>query len=181
MIESERLVLRVPGEADLGWQLARLNSPAVMRHLGGPRDEADVAASFERNRAALLRGEYGFWTVDLLATDEPIGKCGLATIDSPAAPAEIGGGVQIGWTLAEAHWGHGFASEAAQAVLAHGFGAHGLPVIWSQTSDSNLASTRVMARLGFERCAALDYIDPDYPRADNPTTVYRITRESWAD
>jgi RimJ/RimL family protein N-acetyltransferase len=178
MIESQRLVLRVPEAGDLVWQIAELNSAAVMRHLGGPRDEPAIAASFAKDRAALLNGDYGFWTVALRETGEPIGKCGLALIYTQAAPEEIRGGVQIGWTLAERFWGHGYASEAAQAVIAHGFDVLGLPAIWSQTSDSNPASTRVMAKLGFERCAALDYTDADYPPEDNPTTVYRITRKS---
>ena len=180
MIAGDRLVLRVPEVADLPWQIAELNLPAVMQHLGGPRDETAIAVSFEENRAALLRGDYGFWTVTMRETGKAIGKCGLASIESTAAPAEIRGGVQIGWTLAEPHWGHGYASEAARAVLAHGFGALGLPVIWSQTSDSNDASTRMMGRLGFERFAALDYVDPDYPPADNPTTVYRMARGAEA-
>ena len=128
----------------------------------------------------MIRGDLGFWTVTLRETGEPIGKCGLSPIDSPAAPAEIRGSAQAGWTLAEPYWGHGYASEAARAVIAHGLAAFGLPVIWSQTSDSNEASTRVMARLGFERWAALDYVDPDYPAADNPTTVYRIARGAEA-
>lgn len=181
MIESDRLVLRVPEAADLAWQIAELNSPAVMQHLGGPRDETAVAASFEANRAALLRGDCGFWTVTLRDTGKAIGKCGLALIEAPVAPTDLCGGVQVGWTLAELHWGQGYASEAAGAVLAHGFGALDLPVIWSQTSDSNHASTRVMTRLGFERCSTLDYIDPDYPPADNPTTVYRRIRKSWSE
>ncbi len=176
MIESDRLVLRMPEAADLAWQIAELNSPAVMRHLGGPRDDSAILASFERNRAALIRGDLGFWTVTLRDSGQPIGKCGLCPIDPPAAPAEIRGSVQIGWTLAEPFWGHGYAGEAARAVLDHGFGGLDLPVIWSQTSDSNVASTRMMARLGFARCAALDYVDPDYPAADNPTTVYRLAR-----
>ena len=180
MIESDRLVLRVPEAADLAWQIAELNSPAVMCHLGGPRDEAAIAESFERNRTALLHGDCGFWTVVLRGTGMPIGKCGLASIDSPAAPAEVRGDVQMGWTLAEPFWGHGFASEAGRAVLGHGFSALDLPVIWSQTSDSNQASTRVMARLGFERCGALDYSDPDYPPEDNPTTVFSLGRGEWA-
>ena len=116
MIESERLVLRVPEPADLAWQIAELNSPAVMRHLGGPRDETAIAGSFAKDRAALLSGEYGFWTVTLRETGQPIGKCGLALIHSPTAPAEVRGGVQIGWTLAESYWGHGYASEAARAA-----------------------------------------------------------------
>ena len=176
MIESDRLVLRVPEAADLAWQIAELNSPAVMQHLGGLRDDSAILASFESNRAALIRGDLGFWTVTLRDSGQPIGKCGLSPIDSPAAPAEVRGSVQIGWTLAEPFWGNGYAGEAARAVLVHGFGALDLPVIWSQTSDSNDASTRMMARLGFARCAALDYVDPDYPAADNPTTVYRMAR-----
>ena len=181
MIASDRLVLRVPEAADLGWQIAQLNSPAVMRHLGGPRTAAAITAGFASNRAALIRGDLGFWTVTLRETGEPIGKCGLSPIDTSAAPAEIRGSAQVGWTLAEPFWARGYASEAARAVMAHGFTALDLPVIWSQTSDSNQASTRVMARLGFERCGALDYSDPDYPPEDNPTTVYRITRKSWAE
>lgn len=174
MIASDRLIMRVPDDADLAWQVAQLNSVAVMRHLGGPREESAIAASFEHNRAVLLCGEYSFWTIALRETGEPIGKCGFTVIDAPAAPVEIVGGVQIGWTLAEPFWGQGYASEAARAVIEHGFGSLGLQVIWSQTSDSNQGSTRVMQRLGFQRCATLDYIDPDYPPCDNPTTVYRL-------
>ena len=181
MIASDRLVLRVPEPADLAWQIAQLNSPTVMRNLGGPREKSAITDSFASNRAALIGGDLGFWTVTLRETSEPIGKCGFSPIDTPAAPAQIRGAAQIGWTLAEPYWGKGFASEAARAVIAHGFAALDLPVIWSQTSDSNQASTRVMARLGFERCGAFDYSDPDYPPEDNPTTVYRITRKSWAE
>ena len=178
MIASDRLLLRLPEPADLAWHFAQLNSAAVMRHLGGPRTEAAFAESFASNRAALLEGELGFWTVTLRETGEPAGKCGLSPIDSPAAPVEIRGFAQVGWTLAEPFWGHGYATEAARAVIAHGFAALGLPVIWSQTSDSNVASTRMMGRLGFERCAALDYADSDYPPGDNPTTVYRAARDA---
>ncbi len=176
MIESERLILRLPEPEDLGWNLAHCNTPAVMRHLGGPRSEAAITESFKNNRAALIRGDLGFWTVTLRDSGAPIGKCGLCKIDTPAAPDDIRGAVQIGWTLAEAYWGQGFASEAAQAVIRFGFDALALPVIWSQTSASNQASTRMMTRLGFARCTELDYADPDYPPQDNPTTVYRIAR-----
>ncbi len=176
MIESERLILRLPEPEDLGWNLAHCNTPAVMRHLGGPRSEAAVMESFENNRAALIRGDLGFWTMTLRDSGAPIGKCGLCKIDAPAAPDEIRGAVQIGWTLAEPFWVLGFASEAARAVIGFGFDALDLPVIWSQTSESNAGSTRMMARLGFARCTELDYDDPDYSPQDNPTTVYRMAR-----
>ena len=64
-------------------------------------------------------------------------------------------------------------------MLGLGFGSLGFPVIFAQTSESNRASTRLMERLGLERMPALDYVDPDYPAADNPTTVYRMSREEW--
>jgi RimJ/RimL family protein N-acetyltransferase len=86
------------------------------------------------------------------------------------------GGIQIGWSLAEAAWGNGFAGEAARAALARGFATLDERWIWAQTSASNLGSTRMMDRLGFERLAELDYVDPDYPAVDNPTTVYRLPR-----
>jgi hypothetical protein len=36
-----------------------------------------------------------------------------------------------------------------------------------------------MHRLGLARRADLDYVDPDYPQADNPTTVWSVTAEEW--
>lgn len=180
MLESERLVLRPPQSSDLAWQSEHLNTPAVMRHLGGVRAREDLAAGFDRNAAALALGNPGFWTIARKADAAVIGKCGLSVIETPAAPPQLQGEIQIGWTLAEPYWGQGLASEAARAVLDHAFAALALEQVWSQTSDSNAASSRMMARLGLQRCAALDYVDPDYPPEDNPTTVYRITRGTWA-
>jgi RimJ/RimL family protein N-acetyltransferase len=175
-IETARLLLRAPSGDDLAWTLAHMNTAAVMRHLGGVREEADAVAGFERNARNLTEIGAGFWTVVLRESGERVGKCGLAPIDTPHAPVVLRDGLQVGWSLAEPYWGRGFACEAAQAVLDWGFSARGLDTIWSQTSASNQASTRLMARLGLERMAALDYVDPDYPAEDNPTTVYRALR-----
>lgn len=176
MIETQRLILRAPIASDLEWHQTHLNTAAVMRHLGGVRPEHDVARSFESNASAIERGEPGMLTVVLRHSGEPVGKCGLTRIETPAAPSGLRGGVQIGWSLAEAAWGKGFAGEAARAALAHGFATLDDHWIWAQTSASNLGSTRMMDRLGFERLPVLDYVDPDYPAADNPTTVYRFPR-----
>ena len=179
-LQNERLELRAPQRGDLAWQIEHLNTAAVMRNLGGVRAPDAVAAGFEANAAAMLRGEPGFLTVVRRSDQVLVGKCGLSVIATETAPSSLYGGVQIGWSLAEAFWGQGLASEAARLVIAHAFAAQGLKVLWSQTSDSNQASSRMMMRLEFERCPALDYVDPDYPPADNPTTVYRMTRGDWA-
>ena len=176
MIETARLLLRVPSGDDLAWTLTQMNTEAVMRHLGGVRLEDEAIAGFERNARGLDETGIGFWTVVLRASGKPVGKCGLAPIETAHAPPELQGQLQIGWSLAEPYWGQGLAAEAARAVLGHGFGERGLDAIWSQTSDSNRSSTRLMERLGLERMPKLDYVDPDYPAADNPTTVYRALR-----
>ena len=179
MITTERLNLRAPETGDLPWILAHMNTLAVMRNLGGVRSPEKVAEGVDADIAAFVEGGYRRWTVWLRGEERRIGRCGLFRVMTEAAPDAVRGQHEIGWSLAEAFWGKGYASEAARAVLEFGFAALGLPAIFAQTSDSNRASTRLMERLGFVRMPVLDYIDSDYPAADNPTTVYRMARDAW--
>lgn len=179
MIETERLILRLPVADDLSWVLENVNTPAVMRHLGGARLAATVAERLASDIADVAETGSGRWILWLRDENRRIGRCGLFRVSSQAAPETLRGQPEIGWTLAEAFWGKGYASEAARAVLEFGFVSLGLPVIYAQTSDSNRGSTRLMERLGLVRTAMLDYVDPDYPAADNPTTVYRMSRAEW--
>lgn len=180
MIETARLLLREPVADDLGWVLDEMNTPMVMRHLGGVRAPDAVAESLARDVASFARSGIGFWIVVLREGDVRAGKCGVSAIDSDHAPAALRGQFQIGWSLAERHWGRGIAEEAARGVLRHVFTVLGHDSVFSQTSDSNRASTRLMSRLGFTRLRDFDYLDPDYPAEDNPTTVYRLDRADWA-
>lgn len=177
-LETERLILRPPLADDLGWQQTHLNTAAVMAYMGGVRGADAVAAGFDRNAEAFEAGEPGFFTVMMRDGGAIAGKCGLARI-AGCEPAQMQGGVQVGWSLAEGFWGQGLAAEAARTVIEWGFSHFALQTIWSQTSDSNLASTRLMRRLGLTRRGELDYVDPDYPPADNPTTVYCADSAHW--
>ena len=179
MIETERLVLREPREDDCEWWLGALNTAAVNRHLGGPRDPAAVAEQWARNVATFGERGRGFRIAELRETGVPVGQIGFSDVGEALAPAIMRGGPQIGWKFAEAYWGQGLASEAARATLQWGFGEAGFPAVWAQTSDSNAASTRLMTKLGLARCPELSYRDPDYPATDNPTAVYRAERATW--
>lgn len=180
MIATGRLVLRPPAADDLPFILDEINTPAMMRHLGGQTRSADeVAEGLAGDIAAFASGDYLRWTVWLHAEDRRVGRVGLFRVRAAAAPDALRGQSEIGWMFGEAHWGQGYATEAARAVLDYGFAQMDREVIYSQTSDSNAASTRMMHRLGFERFSAFDYVDPDYPAADNPTTVYRLGRRGW--
>ncbi|HVS44993.1 MAG TPA: GNAT family N-acetyltransferase, partial [Candidatus Dormibacteraeota bacterium] len=69
--------------------------------------------------------------------------------------------VEVGWRLDPAHWGHGYATEAALACLDLGFGPLGLEEIVSMTTPGNARSWRVMERIGMHRDPADDF---DHPR-----------------
>lgn len=173
-----RLILRPPAAEDLAWVLEHMNTAAVMRHLAGVRSPGSVAESLAEDIAAFKSGGHQRWTVWLRdgsgEAGVRVGRVGLFHLRSPAAPPALQGQREIGWTFAEIHWGKGYASEAARAVIAYAFGTLGLPLLYSQTSDSNRASTRMMQRLGFTFRPELGYDDPDYPPEDNPTTVWSM-------
>ncbi len=117
--------------------------------------------------------------VALRESDMLIGTCGIGPIDVECAPEALRAAVQIGWTLRADHWGQGYAQEAAQAAMAFAFEQRGVEILYSQTSGSNRPSWRLMEKLGMQRRADLDYDDPHYPAADNPTIIYAIDRETW--
>lgn len=175
MIATERLILRPPVAQDLPWVLEAMNTPAVMRHLAGVRPAQAVAESLADDIAAFAAPDgHRRWTVWLADGVTRVGRVGLFHLRSPAAPAVLQGQREIGWTFAQSHWGKGYATEAARAVTAHAFAELALPVLWSQTSDSNAGSTRMMQRLGFTPRPEFGYVDPDYPPEDNPTTVWSM-------
>ena len=176
--ETARLVLRTEGDGDFEDWLAHFNTPEMLAFLGGPRSAEEVARSCAQMREAHAAGDPAFYVIAL--KDGPmIGRCGLATVDPEQAPDELRGRLQIGWTIHADHWGKGYATEAAHAMLARAFGHFGAPMVYGQTSQTNVPSWRLMEKLGMKRMAHLDYEDPDYPPQDNPTMVYRLRREEW--
>lgn len=173
-IATERLILRPPATEDLPWILAEMNTPEVLRHLGGVRAPGLVAERLADDIAAFHNGGHQRWTVWLKDGATRVGRLGFFHVPSPHAPPEIRGQREIGWSFAESDWGRGYAGEAARAVIGYAFETRGVPVLYSQTSDSNVGSTRMMRRLGFTTRPELGYVDPDYPPEDNPTTVWSM-------
>ena len=179
-LETARLILRPPVAGDLPFLLEQMNTLAVLRYLGGElRTPEEVESGLAADIAAFANGEWRRWTVFVRDTGQAVGRCGLFRIRSDAAPQALQGRDEIGWTLAERYWGNGYATEAASGVLDYAFGPLGMADIFSETSDSNRASTRMMHRLGFTHRPELGFVDPDYPPQDNPTTVWSLAAEDW--
>ncbi|MFI9649381.1 GNAT family N-acetyltransferase [Streptomyces sp. NPDC052040] len=172
-LRSERLHLRRWRASDLAPWAAMNADPEVRKHLGEPLTREQSDASVARYREAFDRQGYGWWAVEVRATGRFIGFAGLDRVDDDMPFA----GVEIGWRLARAAWGRGYATEAARAVLAHGFDDLGLTEILAVTTVANVRSQAVMRRLGMTRDPADDFDDPTAPEGPlRPSVLYRITR-----
>ncbi|MDP9117528.1 MAG: GNAT family N-acetyltransferase [Actinomycetota bacterium] len=172
---ADRLTLRRWTDQDRE-PFAQLNTDVeVMRYFREPLDRAASDSFIDRIETAFDELGYGLWAVEVRASGAFIGFTGLAlqTFEAPFTPA-----VEIGWRLARSAWGHGYATEAAQAAIEFGFGTVGLTEIVSMTSVTNERSRAVMRRLGMTRDPADDF---DYPRHPvghplRPHVLYRIAR-----
>ncbi|MEJ8654449.1 GNAT family N-acetyltransferase [Streptomyces sp. MS1.AVA.3] len=173
-LRTERLLLRGWRESDLAPWAAMNADPEVRAHFPEVLTREQSEASVARFQAALEARGWGWWAVEVRATGEFIGFTGLDPVEE-AMPFT---GVEAGWRLARPAWGHGYATEAAEAALAYGFTTLALPEILAVTTTTNLRSQAVMRRIGMTRNPADDFDDPGVP--DGPlrrSVVYRISAE----
>jgi RimJ/RimL family protein N-acetyltransferase len=155
VIRTERLVLRQWRDEDRA-PFAALNAdPVVMEHFPSTmtREQSDAFVDF--NIRTIRERGWGLWAVD--ADGMFIGFVGL---NEPRFMP----GVEVGWRLARAAWGHGYATEAARAAVAFARDDLRLDEVVSFTATTNLRSQRVMQRLGMTHDPADDF---DHPRVED--------------
>jgi RimJ/RimL family protein N-acetyltransferase len=156
-LRTPRLILRRWREPDLE-PFAALNADEdVMRYFPSPltREESDALAE---GQGMLIRTRgWGLWATELVETKTFIGFIGLA---EPGFVAHFTPAIEVGWRLAKAHWGKGYATEGARAALTFGFQELGLQEIVSFTSVSNKRSERVMQRIGMTHDPDEDFDHP---------------------
>lgn len=174
LLTTPRLVLRQIGDGDLDVHMELLNTPAVMRHLGGVLPRAAIAEKYARTQALWERDGFGFMMMWERETGEPVGHCGMKRVDHPRAPNRADH--EIGWLVREDRWRRGYAYEAMRAVVDWGFGVIGAPHIVALTCAPNVGSWRLMEKLGMTRRADLDFSDPADPEL---IIQYAITRAQW--
>jgi GrpB-like predicted nucleotidyltransferase (UPF0157 family) len=141
-LATERLLLRPKTLDDLDALYAVFADPAMARWLGQPSRE-EVAGRLERHVEHQRNHGFSMWAVVERASGALIGHCGLQHLDG-------GPEVEVGWALASDRWGRGYATEAGRASLHYGFDVLGLAEIVAVTLPENLASRRVMEKLGME-------------------------------
>ena len=173
-LRTDRLILRPWREDDFTPFAAMSADPKVMEHFPSTltREESDAVAA--RLKAHIDTHGFGFWPLEVPGVAPFIGFAGLqhVSFNAPFVPA-----VEIGWRLAPQYWGVGYASEAARAALAHGFGPLGLSEIVSFTIPANARSQAVMRRIGMTRDEQGDFEHPRVPEGHpmRRHVLYRIS------
>jgi RimJ/RimL family protein N-acetyltransferase len=157
MIETERLILRRWREADRAPYAAMMGDPQVGYWLGATLDESQANAQIDRFMAVSPARGPG-WLV--LERRDDGAFLGAGCLREVPLEHPLAGEVEIGWRLARSAWGAGYATEAARALLNHGFERLGLPEIIAFTAVSNVRSRGVMERLAFERRPDRDFDHP---------------------
>ena len=176
--ETARLRLRNWGEGDEAAFFAIMNTPPVMRHLGGVQTPEQWSEGVCRILGYSETHGHTLWIVEDKASGAIQGFCGLKPVNAPGAGA-LTGQHEIGWRLRESAWGQGIAKEAAIASLDLAFGRFAAPHVVALTVSANVESQGLMERLGMTRRADLDYTDERFGPELNPTMVWRTDAGDW--
>ena len=143
-LTTARLRIRPMAPGDAGFILTLLNEPSWLQFIGdrGVRTLDDAERYIREGPMAMVaRHGFGFGIVESLESGVALGLCGLTQRDHLDAP-------DLGFAFLPAHWGQGLAFEAAAAVMAHAAAVLKLPRILATTRDENLASQKLLERLG---------------------------------
>jgi len=147
ILETERLILRIWRLDDAPALFEVCGNAEVMRYIGTgkPYETIEQANEFLR-WATAYQEENGFcrWAILLKENHEIIGSCGFAR---PHGTEEI----ELGYLLGRKFWGKGLATEAAAACLNYGFEKLEFREIIALTDLENVASHRVLEKIGFLR------------------------------
>jgi RimJ/RimL family protein N-acetyltransferase len=149
VLETPRLRLRGFRAGDLDAQWASMTDPEVMRFLGGPtqtREETWRKMLGAPGLWALLG--YGYWVAERRSDGAYLGQIGFADFKRDMKPS-IEGLPEMGWIMARAAQGQGYATEAVLAALAWADAALGGGEIVAIISHENAASIRIAEKAGF--------------------------------
>ena len=161
ILSTERLILRkfIPQDAQDFYNLN--NDPEALKFtVDLPFSSVMEAEAFLKNYNAYEKYGIGRWAVILKSNLEFIGFCGLKYHPDKDI-------VEIGYRLSKNFWGQGFATEAARASIQYGFKKLGYERIFAHAHQKNIASQRVLEKIGMTKCKNIYY-------DDQPAILYKI-------
>lgn len=172
-LTTERLALRRMTDRDLDWLAALYADADVTLHLGGLKTRAQVADMLRTRVIGYYDANpgLGVWMTIERATGEQVGFHLLNNIQGETI-------LQVGYGLLKPAWGKGYATEMAAAVVRYGFADLGLPRLAGIASLPNVASQRVLAKVGLERNGERAFTHPAYA-ASGPMAWFERERDDW--
>ncbi|GAB3227002.1 GNAT family N-acetyltransferase [Hymenobacter seoulensis] len=159
-LETPRLLLREMRLSDAPGVLALDSDPTVLRYVPNKAIStlAEAEAIIRYIRQQYERNGIGRWAVVHQDTQEFIGWCGIKLVND----SEVNGRsnyYDIGYRLLPRHWGQGYASEAAAASMRYAQSVLKLPEINATVMQDNLASRRILEKLGMH--LQQNFTEPD--------------------
>jgi len=158
--------MRFHDPSDVDFMMELSSDPEVTRFTGdGPIARREDALARIANLQRQAATGFGRMVVLDRESGERLGWCGLKNLADEKQ-------VDLGYRFFRRHWGKGYATESSRVALAHGFTELALSRIVATVSDGNVASERVMKKLGFVSTGRA-VIDGD----EGP--AFLLTREAW--
>lgn len=174
-LESRRLLLRLVRETDIPDLLEVNGDDEVTRFLPYPSwlSLEDGQALFDRMNSLMAAEETLQFVVVDRASARAIGTCLLFHHEQPSARAEIG------YVMGRAHWGKGLMHEALTSLIAFAFDACQLRRLEAEVNPQNLASLRLLHKLGFTREGLLRQ---RWAAKGDPydTHIFGLLRDEWS-
>jgi RimJ/RimL family protein N-acetyltransferase len=183
ILTTNRLILRTWKPSDIPLMAAISSDPLVMEHFPAIQDITATQALIDHINQHYKKFGYAAYAVEIKDTHEFIGFVGLnhppfAIPNFQPVTLPI---VEIGWRLSSQHWGKGYATEAAKAVLHYAFTELNLGEIISFTVITNNKSRRVMEKIGLQHSEADNFNHPKLEEnsALSKHVLYRLTRNEY--
>ena len=130
--------------------------PLMMRYFGGPYLRTQTDTWLEWHVAMWEEEGYSHWAAELKEDHTFVGWIGLTKVWEPE---DLLPATEVGWFVDHRHWGAGLATEGGKRSLAFGFKELGLDRIIARYNPENLASGKVMEKLGMRHAS-------DFPGSD---------------
>jgi RimJ/RimL family protein N-acetyltransferase len=164
-IETARLYLRQFTPDDLD-ELFRIYSDAeIMKYLRGVKTREETESAIHTMLKLWEENNFGMWALVHKIDRKMIGRCGLAFLDRTPE-------VELGYTLDKVYWNQGLATEASFASLNYGFETLKLDRIVAIARPENIASQRVIQKVGMKYEKNDHYYETD-------VVYYSISRETY--
>ena len=181
VLHSERLTLSPYEASDIDLSIEMFTDPEVLRYAGGVKPEDEIRGQMANVTRRGGNGCIGIWCVSDRRTGEKLGSTALLPMPVEenvtdyrlVVPGKMpDGDIEIGYFLRRSAWGKGYATEACERLIEMAFKESPLTEIVANFEEGNVASRKVLEKLGFVNHGTMRCYGTDGPN-------YRLTRDEW--